>query len=280
MRSVKRLPWCWFGSVFLAVALGAGSLQGVVGEFHPGAQVGGMGAAGVAFVESPEALFWNPAALAQLRKPSLTTELDIPYSLGQVRVLSLTAGGHLHVLGLAAGLFTKRVQDLFAETHLSLGAGAALGPLEIGSALRAIQLQAGGETTLSRTAWTLDLGARLNLGQVRLAYARFDLLRPELSLLGATGVRGVPLQRLGFSLNLPAPVYWSFEADDRGEGFRVLKWGVEAWYTGAFALRFGVQDGHMTMGVGFRAEALHFDIGALSNPYLGTTYRFSLAYLP
>ena len=239
-----------------------------------------MGAAGVAFVGGPDALFWNPAGIASLQAPAVVADLGIPYSLSQVRVLTLSGGARWRFLGLAAGMLSKRVQDLFSETYTSLGAAVAFGPLKLGGAFRLIQLGVKDEQTLSRSAWTLDFGGRLRIGRVHVGYARFDLLHPELSVLGQEGIRGISLQRLGFSFNLPAFVFWSFEADDRGEGFRILKWGVEAWYTGAFAIRFGVQDGHMTMGVGFRAEALRLDIGALSNPYLGTTYRFSLAYLP
>lgn len=251
-------------------------LHAYLGNTEVGARAISTGKACITLLEGSEAIFWNPASLISETKFDIFTVYEIPYSLRDFARGALVAKIGDKRKAFGAGLRIKDLRGTFTESNVILGFARKIYFINLGGSLRYILISAtygNGNNYVARN-WTIDIGFLIYVGNFKLSYAHFDLLNPNMSLLG-NAEHSISIKRIGVGLRRPSNVMWLFSLEDHGEGFKIYRIGVEAWFTRGFAARFGIDERYPTIGFGLKEKNWAFDFGTRSHRYLGNTYSFS-----
>lgn len=233
-----------------------------MGPLGLGAAVLGAGGAGVATAQGPDALGWNPSALA-------SEGWAVAYSGGSGGVAdslqnALGITGELDQVGHVGVMVLDQRFGSFRESSMAGGLAVSAGPwLTVGTLQRVIQAEPGG-----LRGWSMDLGAaaKIPLGgtwALRLGAAGSDLAS---SLAWANGLEEAQpsVMRLGTALEMRPGTWLSLQSDrlDRQTGNGSSQWRL-GLQTGWFDQRLFVRGGltqadasalYSTVGLGGRME--------------------------
>jgi hypothetical protein len=260
----------------LLTLLGISSLHSHIGDVEIGARAIGAGKACVTLLEGSEAIFWNPASLISETEVDIYSVYEMPYSLREFMrgAVSIKLGDRKKAFGV--GLRIKNLRDVFNESNFILGFARRVKFLSIGGNFRYIVISAtdGNGNNYAERNWTFDMGILVEIRNFRLSYSYFDLIKPNMSLLG-NDEPSISTQRIGFGLRRPSNVIWLLSIEDHGYGFNIYRIGVEAWFTRGFSARFGIDERYPTVGFGLREKNWELDFGTRSHRYLGNTYSIS-----
>jgi len=244
-----------------------------LGNVDIGARAIATGRACAPLVEGSEAIFWNPASIISDKKFDLFSVYEMPYSIKDLMrgAIAVKMGDNGRAFG--AGLWVKNLSNAFTESHIILGFARKIHFIKGGCNLRYILLSVkdGDGNIYTERNWTVDVGILIEIKDIKMSYSYFDLLNPNLSLLG-NKEPSISTKRIGLGFRRPSNVTWLFSVEDHGEGFDIYRIGVEAWFTHGFAARFGIDERYPTIGFGLKEKKWGIDFGTRSHRYLGNTY--------
>ena len=248
-----------------------------LGNLEPTARLEASGFAPVAAVTGAEALFGNPAALPDASPLSLVGGYQGWYEVGDLRTLQMGAAFGRRRWAVGVGGWQKAISGIYAETHLLAAAAVRFRRVQFGLRTRWFQVSArdSSETWAGGTP-VLDAGVLAHWGDASIGL--------HLENLGGARVRLVqasePLARrtvLALAWRLPRNVTWS-AAYVNWNGYALYRVGVEAWFTRGFALRIGVDEKYLTLGMGLTNGHWSFDFSGRNVFPMGAVYAVSVGY--
>jgi hypothetical protein len=256
-----------------------------------GARPKALGSAFVSLVDDANAVYWNPAGLARIDRSSLMLTRAWLYSVPEIYndyvCMTLPSWRGLH---FGWSWVRLGVDDTYSENTLNLAAAARLPWLDglaAGVAGKLFRLEAPGYEQYNDPAYnggdhkfSCDLGLHYDSGGAwTLGAVVYNLTSPELQLLSTTSD--------------PDPVYTEYAVggsylfrdtllltvdlrDREGEWDNtVLHGGAEIWFFNALALRSGLDQGLVTIGVGLQDVHWEADFALETNRDLGNVYMLS-----
>lgn len=279
-----------------AVWLGLGVLHAPTAEAdfrhaHPGARPKALGSAYVSLVDDANAVYWNPAGLVLDDRASLMFTRSWMYGLSDLYndyiCADIPSWGGFH---LGASWVRLGIKDLYSEDTINLAVAHELSflpGLAAGVTGKLFLLEAPGYDQYNDPNynggdhdWSFDLGLHYRAkGPWTLGAVFYNVLQPELQLLQNT--------------SSPDPVYSEWAAggsylfrdallltgDFRSREGRlhdiVLNGGAEIWFFDALALRMGIEEGLVTMGVGLQDDHWQADFSLQTDKKLGNIYMLS-----
>jgi len=265
-----------------------------------------MGLSSLAATSDVAAYYWNPAGLGELGGAELLLDYGKPYGVPDLNSDAVAVGLRAYGTGFAVAWHRLGIANAYAEDLYHLAAGrsfllpAAGHRLAGGATLKVgrISFEPFGDPETGRsvnygdqTRLSLDLGLRWTTPwKVDFAWVGRDLLRPNYEFIEGTGGGSVPLRH-----QVAAAYRWNREStltagwsqvDARGRTNFDL--GLEIWFYDVFAIRSGFTnaakiyeatgsptDFQFTGGFGIRDRGWNIDAAALTNRYLGASYRVS-----
>ncbi len=269
-------------------------------QIGAGARPLSMGGAFAGLADDENALFYNPAGLAFLARPGLTSFYSTQYGGVGYGALGLAVRGfglgalYLSSPGIAGLGAGSDILREFAYTNLAglVGAAGSLGPLAVGIRAKYLSIASAAPGTLETvngSGFNGDAAALLALGPLRLGVVYENLMRQAIRY--STGFEEPWERRLsaGASVRL-GPILLAGDVESLGErssaGSRFYHVGAEL-ALGLLALRAGAtgaltpsgpsdQERDLTAGVGLRLGGLQVDYAYLMPSALPETHRISL----
>lgn len=274
---------------------------GAVFQIGAGARPLALGGAFVAVSDDENALFYNPAGLATLWRPGLTSFYSTQYDVIGYGALGLSLRNwgvgllYLNSSGIPGSDEAGAILPDFAYTNLAglVGAAAEVGPVALGVrgkylSVRTAAPPEGGELDrASGSGLALDAGALMQLGPARLGLVVENALATPIRY--STGSVEAWERRLvaGASVRLGA-VLLAADVERVGSRAQYYHAGAEL-AMGVLALRGGVtaplggkaeeaeRSRELTAGVGLRLGLLQVDYAYLMPATLPDSHRLSLA---
>ncbi|WP_324715529.1 hypothetical protein U7230_09090 [Carboxydochorda subterranea] len=250
----------------------------------------GMAGVSVGLVDETATLFTNPAALALVRRPHVTTLYTRPF--GEADHVAVSGG----IPGFAAGgSLTTSAVDRTDEYGLPAGGAAgyqeltvALGGAAAVARAAGATLYAGGAARYYRQAvadvqgqaFTADVGLLVEAGAAQVGISRRNLRAGAIGVVRyQDGVEDPldPATTIGAAVRL-GPV---LVAGDHGLEDATTRVGAEAW-VGQLAVRGGVAfapggERQVSLGAGVALGAVKVDYAYLMHPALPDSHRLSLS---
>ncbi len=248
-----------------------------LGNLEPPARLEAMGFAGVAAIGGAEALFGNPALVAETSGAAALLGYQGWYQVPELRTLEAgLAYGRLPVT-LGWGVYRHSLGDFYAETQVLAVLAVSHGPLRVGLRPRWFQVWAR-DTAESWNASTVlwDLGVAYHRGHLYLGYHGENLTHRTLTLVHESQTLA-SRHLLAVSWFLPRNVLWSV-AYVRWNGQSLYRIGVEAWFTPGFALRLGVDEKYLTLGMGLTDGQWFLDFAGRNVFPMGAVYALTTGY--
>ncbi|HPF36727.1 hypothetical protein KDK88_05780 [bacterium] len=282
--------------VLTILALLAGSAAADFRSTRTGARPRAMGSAFVSISDDANAVHWNPAGLTAVDDLQAMVTHNRLYGVAdELRDDALTLSGpRFRLLGLdvrAAGAFVRRaIPDVYYEDtyELSLAAEApGLRGLSCGVTGKVFRLSAPGYEQYNDPAYLgADTGLAADVGLIyraedpwSLGAVLYNLNEPHLQLLGTT--------------TNPDPVHRAFAVggsylfrdtlvltgDVRSARFHFdelrINAGAEIWFFDTLALRSGLYEGNVTMGLGLQDRSWRADFALETHEEVGDAYILS-----
>lgn len=265
-----------------------------------GARPRAMGSAFVSLADDGNATLWNPAALGRdERMQTMVTRAwlyNIDNSSPNLRNDALSIdlpGADLPLLGrvhFGFGFVRLGITDVYYEDAYSLAAGCDLPWLDglaVGVTGKIYRLSAPGYEAYDDpsflgddSAFTGDLGLHYDSGaDWTLGAAVYNLEESYLQLLSTT-VDPDPVFRtfaVGGSYLFRDTLLLTCDLRSREGGLddTILNGGAEIWFFDALALRSGLFEGRVTMGVGLQDRRWQADFALETHRELGDVYMLS-----
>jgi hypothetical protein len=275
-------------------------------EVAVGARGISMGPAAMSLVTDVSSFYWNPAALAELRRPEVLLDYAKPFGLEDVNEGSVAAGARYAGIGWAAAWHRLALTDVYGEDLFMLAAGREVLRWGGGHALAggaAFKLGRIGFQPFADpgTGATVDLGSlakgSLDVGlrwttpwRVDLAYVVRDILEPRYELVrGSGGDLQNARQEVGAAIhwNRESTITVGWSSLDAEE--TVINAAIEILFFEVFAIRSGVSNlSRIYQSYGSPAELQYnggfgifhhgyfIDAAATTNRDLGASYRVTL----
>ncbi len=250
-----------------------------------------MGSAFVAVADDANAVYWNPAGLAQLDRFEITGCRTILYGIDDLSNDYLSLAYNDSRIG-AFGMSWVRLglKDIYHEdaVNVAYARKAPFAPgLSLGASLKIFALSAPGYEKYNDPAYegrdvkpSFDLGfhyrASKNLTFGAVVYSANE---PRLKLLRTTKNPAPVLREtsIGVSYTFRELLLTTFDLSTRYGSFRntVGRFGSELWFFDAVALRGGFEAGNMTAGLGLKGRRWQIDVMLETHYDLGNVYQFS-----
>ncbi len=292
MKNLNRRSWSVTLWLLLAVVLlQAGAALADFRYAEVGARPKAMGSAFVALADDANAVYWNPAGLTRSNRVSLQMTNSWLYGVSNIDNYYMAVNLPSYK-GVHAGLSWVRlgITDSYSEDTLNLALAAEmpfLKGLSVGLTGKLFLLAAPGYEQYNDPnynggdhGFSADLGALYDSGEAwTLGAAVYNLHEATLQLLDNTSD--------------PDPVYteWAaggsylfrdtllITADFRNREGRttdvVLHGGTEIWFYDALALRAGLDESMVTLGVGLQDKHWQADFSIETDNKLGNIYMLS-----
>ena len=290
--------WC------VALMLFARPAAAYFDDVATGARGISMGDASIALVSDASAYYWNPAALADTRRPELLIDYARPYAVPDLSASAIAGSARRFGTGWGLAWHHYGIANVYSEDQFCLSAARTVLESRTGH-----HVLAGATFKLGRMAFqpfdvpagTIDLGSQtkgsLDAGLKWVTPWKFDfsgvlrdINQPRYQFVDNTGG---DLQRA--RLQLGAAIRWNREStiamgwsqDKYGVGS--LSAGVEVLFFDVFAVRSGISNisriyqdyGRPTEigyngGFGLLHKGYTLDAAAAASHDLGASYRVSL----
>ncbi len=248
-----------------------------LGQWEGSARLEGTGNAGVLLTTGSEALFGNPTGLADKKGWSVTQGYRMPYALPEYVQAYIGAGWASSRYGGGIGIWTQGIGSVYRETHLLIGWAYRIRSWALGIRPRLFMVQANGSDlpSVTVTAILLDWGLTWSRGPLRVGFLQENATHQSIRVLEAREV--LPSRwTVALQVERPRSVYWMAAIGPHGRG----RIGVESWFTSGFAVRMGVDDRALTIGMGLRSGRFAVDFSGKSHRDLGTSYGVTFRYQP
>lgn len=265
-------------------------------QIGAGARPLAMGGAFAGVADDENALFYNPAGLALLARPGVTSFYSTQYDVVGYGALGLALPGlglgslYLSSPGIAGIGPGSEFLPEFAYTNLAglVGAAGHLGPLAVGirgKYLSVTSAAPGTLATVNGSGFSGDVAALLALGPLRLGAVYENLLSRPVRYSTGAEEPWEPRWTAGASLRL-GPLVLAADVESLARASRFYHAGVEV-LLGPLALRGGATgpltssgpsetERDLSAGVGLRLGGLGVDYSYLMPSALPETHRISL----
>jgi hypothetical protein len=285
----------WWTFALLAIGIGLlarpGDVQADFRHAHVGARPKSLGSAFVSLVDDANAAYWNPAGLTRSDRTSLMLTRAWLYGVDDLYndyiAVDLPAVWGLH---LGASWVRLGLKDLYSENTLNLAAAVRL-PLLTGLSLgvtgKLFRLEAPGYERYNDPAYnggdhaySFDAGFHYDSGGAwTLGGVLYNINAPELQLLATTSNPDPAYTEyaVGGSYLFRETLLLSVDVRNREGNWTdtVLLGGAEIWFFNALALRAGLDEGLVTMGIGLQDVHWEVDVSLETNRKLGNVYMLS-----
>jgi hypothetical protein len=247
-----------------------------------------LGGAFTAIADDPTAVVVNAAGLALLSRPGGLATYQQPYNVSPLSesfvagAVPLKRAGVLgaswHYLGLRGAMSENLISVSFARNLIATTQDASL---SVGLSLDYLRAAAD-QTRLSDALVTGGFGVLLRpFPTIGIGYAVRNLHRGTLHLLsGGPGTEVRPQQAWGLAVKWQRRVTIAVERRQSATGEWRNHAGVEIATHENLSLRGGVNGRYATGGFGVFWRGVRVDVALASHHDLGTTYLFTIGYLP
>jgi hypothetical protein len=256
-----------------------------------GARPRALGSAYVSLSDDANATLWNPAGLSRDNRLSLMATRAWMYSVSELShdylTLDFPAWRGLH---FGACFVRLGIDDIYYEDVYDLAVAVEVPFLEglsVGAAGKIFRLTAPGAERYNDpaynggdTGYAADLGFLYDSGEAwTLGGVVYNLNEPYLQLLDTTTDPDPVYSQfaLGGSYLFRDTLLLTCDLRSREGGWdnSVLNGGAEIWFFNALALRAGLNEGMVTMGVGLQDVHWQADIALETHNELGSVYLLS-----
>jgi len=249
-----------------------------------------MGRAYTSVSDGADAVFWNPANIHLDRKVELAGNYSLMYSVdGLFNYSSALAFNMGRIGNLAVGWNELLLSDIYNENLLMLGFRRKIyNNLYFGAVIKSLIISAPGYSKYNDAGFsekklflTGDIGMTYNiLSNLKVSTVFKNITSPYVSLISSTGEKDKMMRKfiLGASVLIRKRLILSMDFDVSGEKYQKLNLniGSEIRFFNALALRSGLNNGRLGLGMGLFAKRWAVDFGLLSNKILGNKYQFSI----
>jgi hypothetical protein len=291
MRRRLLAALLWFGA--LGAALGAVSPAAHADFRHArmGARPKALGSAFVSLADDANAAYWNPAGLTRGDRLSFMATRAWLYNVSEIYndYLCIVLPPW-HALHFGASWVRLGVEDLYSENTVNLALATQvplLSGLSAGVAGKLLFLEAPGYERYNDPAYnggdqalSLDVGLHYSSGGPwSLGAVLYNPTEPELQLLTTTSDPDPVYMEyaVGGSYLFRDTLLLTVDVRSREGHWRdtVLNGGAEIWFFNALALRAGLDQGLVAMGIGLQDVHWEVDFALETNKELGNAYMLS-----
>lgn len=248
-----------------------------------------MGGSFCSVATGADAVIWNPARIMPKHKLEYSGNYAMLFSVDGLSCYSSAISmdfGKFGTIGL--GWNRLALKDVYAENLISFCyAHRIVRNFSIGVAMRGFAISADGYEKYNDPAFTpnkifptADLGISWKPAvYVNVAMVMSNINSPEVSLITTTSDRDYIERNLSIGTSITIKKFLLVSVDAHiVDDFRdiIFNIGTETLFFNALALRSGLSQGRLGMGVGLFAQHWAVDLGFMSHRYMGNKYQFSL----
>ena len=262
--------------ILLFITIFVSPLRAAFENTATGARPTAMAGAFVGLADSPDALFYNPAGIANLGYFSSSVFYTRPYQLKELDMA--TCAATLPFAPGALGVAYKRFGRTPYQEHTVYISGAATIATRVQAGVNVKLFHLSIEKYGSASAFGIDLGFLTKLTSVmkwgvcakNINRPRLGDCREQLPLSYASGISCTPHSKLIILLDVSKDVRYD-PSVHFGASFTPLPFA---------ALRLGVQNSpsRISFGAGVNAGRLHIDYAVRTHIDLGVTHSFSITF--
>jgi hypothetical protein len=260
--------------IIILIFFGPAFLYAAFENIEVGAQPLALGNACTALVESPFALYYNPANIHHISSFQFAFSYQNYYGIPEINQLNLIANGHIKEWPLSLGV-NRFGNNLYQELQLTIGSSYKLiNQASIGLSIQYYYLQI---TNYGQSStWGVNLGFQYNLVKnldmgIQVSNINQPVLgkaKEKLPQCFSMGFCYRPLSTLSLLMEFFRDV--SFDQDYRA--------GIEYNLSKNFVLRMGIIDQYNTYNLGFGIILKNLVIGyaLLNHQVLGVSHVISM----
>ncbi len=248
-----------------------------LGQWGRTAHMEGAGNAAALLASGAEALYGNPAQLLSGTGLSWIQGYRMPYALPEFYQVYSGISWATVRHGIGVGIWTQGLPSLYRETHLLVDLAHRFQSWVLAFRPRLFWLQVSDPNvaTVSATAWLVDWGVTWTSGAFQIGFHQENAAHGQLRVIEVT--EDLPSTwEIAVRYERPIGVSWMAAIGPGGKG----RIGVESWFTSGFAVRLGVDERNLTIGMGLRSGRWEWDFSGENHRDLGTTYGVALQYRP
>ncbi len=222
------------------------------------ARAASLGNSFTGLADSPEAVFFNPAGLAQVKQREINTFYTQLFSRPELTYSSLIFSQPITKRGNLSFAYNQFGYSLYREKEFILSGSLNLSKyFFLGANLKESRLIQGKDWGTAQT-WRIDLGALLEaIPKLRWGIMINNLNQPQLG-----GIETIPLNwRTGISYLWFPSITSLADYSQSANGKSSLHWGQEVVFSPLFVLRCGIETNptRMSLGCGFNLNYLNLN---------------------
>lgn len=279
--------------LWIVCSLSAGICQAGFEDVAVGARPLALGGAFVAIADDANAIYWNPAGLAQMEGIRVMGTRAWLYNAPDFHVDYLAfKAPDFGFASLGFGWLNTALKDVQSENTFILSlARKGPGPLNLGVNLKHFRLDAPGYERYNdpayqgaQSAWGVDLGTLMRFRRnFTFGLSARNLNEPELKMLSTTTDPNIISRRfhMGTAYLFRETVYLTADLVSRTGDFGDFRFhaGGEIWFFKAYAVRVGTSQNRQSVGAGVKAERWKADFALVNHQRMDNSYRLTIGLM-
>ena len=294
---------CWLVTLAAAAAL-ASPAHAYFEDVAVGARGIALGPAAIGLIEDASSYYWNPAALASLRRGDVIVDYAKPYGVPDLNDNGVSAAARWHGTGFAGAWHRLAIGSTYAEDQFCLAAGRRLMQVRGHSLAGGLTYKferisvptyfdpdMGSDISFSQAKGSLDAALRWKTPwNVDLSWVERDLAQPHFLFIEGSGGG-----KLTARSEVSAAFRWNPEStilagwSQYAGGGSSMNAGLEITFYDVFAIRSGLVDLteiyqaygspatlQYTGGFGVFHHGYYVDAAVTTDHDLGASYRVSV----